>query len=206
MRYQIQNLIDFFTSRLARSRLPVRLHFYCRSTVDRNVDLAELEARVLDTQCRLILHLLEPVNNFDHFDTEIVFSELPPLDWISWPAEENVAPLAIPNDLAGTNVQVTEVVFLSENVTGYEELMASISGDANRHVDVVVLDGQENGIEAITQALANYSNLGAIHIVSHGTEGKINLGNTWLSSDSLEGYAGDISSWNGTCWAQNPTC
>ena len=57
--------------------------------------------------------------------------------------------------------------------------------DAADNLDVVLLDSHEDGIEQITRTLEHYEQLDAIHFLSHGTDGSVKLGNTWLDADRL---------------------
>ena len=45
-------------------------------------------------------------------------------------------------------------------------------------IEVVVLDGSRDGIDQITEILAGYQDLDAVHFVSHGTDGTVKLGDT----------------------------
>ena len=91
-----------------------------------------------------------------------------------------------------------EVAFVDTSVDGYEELLAHLvdQPDAADHLDVVLLDSHEDGIEQITRTLEQYDQLDAIHFLSHGTDGSVKLGNTWLDAERLHGYAGMIAGWS----------
>jgi VCBS repeat-containing protein len=91
----------------------------------------------------------------------------------------------------------TEVVFIDEAAQNFEQLVADLQAqrDAGRAVDFFVLDSQQDGIDQISETLQRYSNLDAIHFVSHGTTGAVKLGATWLRIGSLDGYAGTIAGW-----------
>ena len=52
-----------------------------------------------------------------------------------------------------------------------------------------------DGIEQISQALAKHDDLDAVHIVTHGTDGAVKLGNSWLSLKNVGGYASDLIGW-----------
>ena len=49
-------------------------------------------------------------------------------------------------------------------------------------IDVVLIDGTRDGVEQISDALARYHDLHAIHIISHGVDGAVDLGSTLLTS------------------------
>ncbi|ELR99104.1 DUF4347 domain-containing protein [Gloeocapsa sp. PCC 73106] len=58
------------------------------------------------------------------------------------------------------------------------------------------LDPSQDGIEQITQTLAKYENIAAIHILSHGSPGTIYLGNSQLNLDTLSQYRAQLQTWN----------
>src|SRR5210317_74271 len=80
-----------------------------------------------------------------------------------------------------------ELVFVNENIADYEQLIADLQGsDANRIIEVVVLESDRDGIEQVSDILAERSDLAAVHFISHGADGQINLGNSWLNSSNLQ--------------------
>ncbi|MDM8517700.1 DUF4347 domain-containing protein [Desulfobacterales bacterium HSG16] len=93
-----------------------------------------------------------------------------------------------------------ELVFVDPMIEGYEDLVDGLrSDDAN--FKVVILDNEYDGIKQITEYLLEYSDNGggkvdAVHILSHGTDGSLGLGNTELSRYSLEHYSQDLQKWN----------
>ncbi|MFT5094827.1 MAG: hypothetical protein ACI93T_003671, partial [Porticoccaceae bacterium] len=91
----------------------------------------------------------------------------------------------------------TEVIFIDEAAEDFEQLIADLESqrDAGRAIDFFVLDSQQDGIDQIAETLQRYSNLDAVHIVSHGTSGAVKLGATWLRIGSLDAYAGTIAGW-----------
>src|SRR6185503_418733 len=90
-----------------------------------------------------------------------------------------------------------EVVFVDTRVDGYqqflEDLLSQTSGE--RRIEARLLDAERDGIEQISQALAGYSDLDAVHFLSHGTDGAVQLGATWLDRNSLQASAGAIAQW-----------
>jgi len=90
-----------------------------------------------------------------------------------------------------------EVVFVDESAEDFEQLVADLQAqrDAGRSVDFFVLDSEQDGIDQIAATLERYSDLNAVHIVSHGTTGAVKLGATWLRIGSLDAYAGTIAGW-----------
>ncbi|MCK5913785.1 MAG: DUF4347 domain-containing protein, partial [Desulfuromusa sp.] len=89
-----------------------------------------------------------------------------------------------------------EVVFVNNNVADYELLIADLQGnDDNRILEVVVLDSDRDGIEQISDILADRTNLDAVHFITHGSDGQVNLGNSFLDLDSLESNHSTIQNW-----------
>jgi Ca2+-binding RTX toxin-like protein len=58
-----------------------------------------------------------------------------------------------------------------------------------------VLDRDKDGIEEISEYLSHRDDLDAIHIISHGSDGSVDLGNTSLNSQTLEDNNLKIALW-----------
>ncbi|ASJ70625.1 DUF4347 domain-containing protein [Granulosicoccus antarcticus] len=91
-----------------------------------------------------------------------------------------------------------ELVFVDSRVEDYETLIQDIrtSTDSSRTIDVMILDPTRDGVEQIAEILTRYESLDAIHIVSHGDEGTVQLGDTWLSNKTLSSYTHQLASWS----------
>ncbi|MEM1241833.1 MAG: DUF4347 domain-containing protein, partial [Cyanobacteria bacterium P01_H01_bin.26] len=61
--------------------------------------------------------------------------------------------------------------------------------------DLLVLDPQSDGLAQITAALTARQSVSSLHIVSHGSPGHLNLGNTQLSFESLGRDASQLQKW-----------
>ncbi len=83
--------------------------------------------------------------------------------------------------------KVHEIVFVDTGVEGYQTLVDDIvnNTDSTRHIEVVLLDSHQNGIEQISDTLLNHDEISAIHIISHGEDGSIQLGNANLNASTL---------------------
>ena len=88
-----------------------------------------------------------------------------------------------------------EIVFINTNVDGYEELIAGLKSDDFREYEVVMLDADRDGIDQISEVLADRADISAVHIITHGTDGQINLGNTWLNKNNMPQNIEPISAW-----------
>lgn len=77
---------------------------------------------------------------------------------------------------------VNEIVFVDTSVNHYEVLLAGIHPGA----EVVLLDSARDGLAQIAEVLDGRTGISAIHIISHGDSGQLQLGNTTLSQDSMQ--------------------
>ena len=90
-----------------------------------------------------------------------------------------------------------ELVLVDAGVEDHEALLADLqSADSQgRQLEVVLLDGERDGIQQISEILEGREDLDAVHIVSHGTEGAVQLGSTWLTRENLDAYESAIAGW-----------
>ncbi|WP_353396044.1 DUF4347 domain-containing protein, partial [Hydrogenophaga sp. 5NK40-0174] len=61
----------------------------------------------------------------------------------------------------------------------------------NPALEIVYLDSGSDGVEQMAEALAGREGITAIHIVSHGVEGQLMLGNTVLTSATMQAQHGE---------------
>src|SRR5919202_1879531 len=86
---------------------------------------------------------------------------------------------------------VLTLVFLDSNVEDYQSLISGVSPNA----EVIILDETLDGIEQITERLAIEQNIEAIHIISHGSPGAVQLGANTLNSSNIESYSPQLQQW-----------
>jgi len=78
-----------------------------------------------------------------------------------------------------------EVVLVDTSLANYKSLEAGVRDG----VGIVEFDGSRDGLAQIAQWAANQRGLDAIHILSHGSQGVVNLGTTRLTESSLSSTA-----------------
>ena len=90
-----------------------------------------------------------------------------------------------------------ELVIVDSSVENYQQLVDDLlhNNQEDRELAVVLLDANADGIEQVSQILAQYNDLDAVHLVSHGDTAAFRLGNAWITTDNLEAYAGQVASW-----------
>ena len=80
-----------------------------------------------------------------------------------------------PEDQSVVNSQDgMQLIIVDGNVEDSDELLKDF--DSLQNVRVFTLDTDRDGVEQIGELLAQFQGLDALHIVSHGSEGKVALG------------------------------
>lgn len=88
------------------------------------------------------------------------------------------------------------LIFVDESVEDFQEFLdvENLAVDGEQ-VEFVVLRSDEDGIAQITDALEGRTDVSEIHVISHGSNGNVHLGNSVLNNASLPAYSGQIASW-----------
>jgi hypothetical protein len=152
--------------------------------------------RVLPARPRVGVMALEPRVMFDgamaatavaeHHAVEAAAKPVAP-DHHGEPVAPHLFDAALPPVAAHTSQH--EVVFVDSTLPDWQSLVEHAPAGAQ----VVMLDPTRDGVDQIAQALRGRSDVSAVHIVSHGGEGYLVLGNTMLSSYNLDHYGADMA-------------
>ncbi len=84
-----------------------------------------------------------------------------------------------------------ELVFIDQALPDLSTLLAGIRPGT----EVILLDPNRDGIQQIAEALRGRKGVRALHILSHGQAGSIQLGKSILSLENLPEYASLLSQW-----------
>jgi hypothetical protein len=99
--------------------------------------------------------------------------------------------LAALDDLADTSPVEMDpeniIVFIDRSVADLENLLSSIDPS----YEIVLISAESDGVEQIAAHLAERTGIDAIHIISHGRSGTLELGNTSLTAGSINGAHAD---------------
>ncbi|MGL5132461.1 MAG: DUF4347 domain-containing protein, partial [Planktothrix sp.] len=87
--------------------------------------------------------------------------------------------------------QVKTVVFIDSSVENYETLLQGVDPSA----EVIILDPNQDGIDQISSILSTQKDIDALHIISHGESGSLQLGNTVLDQNTLSKYTEQFQKW-----------
>ncbi|MEH2403919.1 DUF4347 domain-containing protein, partial [Nostoc sp.] len=88
-------------------------------------------------------------------------------------------------------ISANRLVFIDSRVENYQSLVTGVL----LNTSIVVLDIERDGIEQIHQILASHRGVNSLHIVSHGAPGRVYLGNSQLSNETLNHYAAQLMGW-----------
>lgn len=81
------------------------------------------------------------------------------------------------------------MVFIDTSVTDYQTLVDNVPAG----IEVELFDGSKDGLSQLVQWAQGHSGYDAIHILSHGSEGEIQLGSLTLDSDTANTRAADLA-------------
>ncbi|MEJ6078825.1 BspA family leucine-rich repeat surface protein [Vibrio sp. 1-Bac 57] len=111
-------------------------------------------------------------------------------------AQDDHSELLIESTSQTTDIR-HELVIIDADVEDYAQLVESIQSQTDDDVtlEVIILDSNRNGIEQISEILADQQNLDAVHLISHGSSGSVQVGNSQLSQSELTQHSQTISQW-----------
>jgi hypothetical protein len=84
---------------------------------------------------------------------------------------------------------MSSYVFIDSRVADVNSILAGIAPD----VVAVVLDPLQDGVDQIAAALSGPTAVEAIHIISHGADGTLHLGNSVLNQTNLSRYSSQLA-------------
>ena len=102
------------------------------------------------------------------------------------------------NAVADLSAFGTQVVVIDARIEDYEALIsdAGISADEGDGSTLLVhLKQDQNGIEQVTNVLKQLDDVSALHIVSHGDDGLLYLGNQEITIEELSRSSDELSNW-----------
>ncbi len=82
-----------------------------------------------------------------------------------------------------------EVVFIESSLADHQTLVDGVKAG----VEVVLLDGGQDGLSQMAQWAQTHSGYDAIHVISHGAEGQVNLGTLTLNQATAAARSADLA-------------
>ncbi len=93
--------------------------------------------------------------------------------------------------LVSISTTVTQVIIIDSRLPGLAQQLSNLAAGT----EVWLLDGTSSATAQITQILAQYHNLAAVHLLSHGSEGALHLGAETLSAANLATRHAALAGW-----------
>ena len=90
-----------------------------------------------------------------------------------------------------------ELVFIDDRVAADDAVLANLAAqtDSGTRLEVVVIDSRRDGLAQVDAALAGRENIAALHIISHGADGVLLLGDRPLDSAAIASRAAELTAW-----------
>ena len=136
---------------------------------------------------------------FESLEERVLFDGVPDATFVL-PQTDAVEPVpAQVQNLQDADYQgQRELILIDAGVGNSEQLLSDIlESKPDSALEIRMLDSGSDGVEQISAILAeSKGEYDAIHIISHGQEGKVSLGNTSLSTDNLNRYADQLAGWS----------
>ena len=112
--------------------------------------------------------------------------------------EAAAPPASSPQPAVATAQQsAREIVFIDSRVPDAIKLADELMQQRGngRTFDIVMLDAADDGIAQINRVLAGEHDLAAIHIISHGSAGALQLGSSLLDAGELSRNSTAVTAW-----------
>ncbi len=91
--------------------------------------------------------------------------------------------------------QFIELIVIDLAVDDLDVLLDQIAVKPNVTFEFLTLESNVNGIDKIERFLNDHGPVDAIHIISHGADGVVELGDVTLTNDSLDLYRPQLQGW-----------
>ncbi|MEC8482262.1 MAG: DUF4347 domain-containing protein, partial [Pseudomonadota bacterium] len=85
--------------------------------------------------------------------------------------------------------QLHELAVIDSQIDDYQTLVDAAQADG---MEVILLSG-EDGIDELADAIANQTDIDALHLFTHGSQGQLQIGDDNLSSTTLDDYAEELA-------------
>ena len=137
---------------------------------------------------------------FEQLEDRVLFDGVPDAAFVL-PMQEDVslAPAQVANYASAEDVAPRQLILVDGGVEDSQQLLLSLlESNPQESFEIRHIDSNSDGVQQITDLLqeSGGKRYSGIHIISHGDEGQVELGNSVLSSDSVGGYLDELASWS----------
>ena len=107
----------------------------------------------------------------------------------SLPSEQSLVAEQDDQSLEKRGNPIREVLFIDSEIPISESLGRNLSENS----EIVILDPSRNGLSQISDSLKGWGLFDSIHVISHGSEGQVKIGNVILASDNISDFQDILS-------------
>ncbi len=122
--------------------------------------------------------------NFSDFDNSALFTSFPSSQSLGSNLSANLLltepQLVNPQSIAFVDLSIPEV----------EQILQGLTADL-----IIPLQSEQDSITQITETLSNYDDLLGVHIISHGSSGQLELGDSVVNLQTLSSRSQDLRTW-----------
>lgn len=172
----------------------------------RRIDAARLEDRVFYSATPIDPAFVE-APELDGADGELWLDRPDSLDDIDrlddWSLADDLLPslstegLLESLDDANSSEVSRELVIIDDAIDDLQALLDGLASDDDsaRDFEVIVLDDESSALEQMSRALGELADLDALHLVTHGGDGQLVLGDTVLDAAALDDLHDAFAGW-----------
>jgi len=121
-----------------------------------------------------------PVNDSTSIDVQVSDHSLDLSGWTTLPEPDRL-----------------ELVFVDRSTPDYQSLVADLRAntESGARYQVEFIERDENGIGKISEVLSKLDGVAAVHVISHGSNGVVQLGALSLDASNVLDHAAEINAW-----------
>ena len=130
-----------------------------------------------------------PRLHFEQLEERILLSGSPTPD-----VQASTTEVGVSVDLNQSSQQeqfISELVFIDSSVKDYQGIIDGLQ----KNVEIYIIDSETDGIQRISSVLENRRSIDAIHIISHGSRGQVQLGSATINNSNIAEYQEDLKNW-----------
>ena len=137
---------------------------------------------------------------FESLEDRVLFDGVPDATFVLPQADAQEPVPAQVQEVQQAEISSTrELILIDAGVENSDQLLAGIlESKPDTILEIRIIENNQDGVSQITQLLAEAEGqYDAIHIVSHGSAGEVNLGNSTLTVENLNNYSDLLATWAG---------
>ncbi|MEM9409871.1 MAG: DUF4347 domain-containing protein, partial [Planctomycetota bacterium] len=182
---------------------------FVNESASENLHLVSLEERVLYSAVPVPVDLVDfvdvesaGVDNIDVFesaDNQLNLLENG-LEQFFDATDDAATDLGVGLEATDIGSENFELIVVDQSVEGYEQFVDDIlkQDDPNTQYEIAFLDSSSDGVKQISQIFQQSGedkSYQAVHLVTHGSDATLNLGQTQMDGSNIHGYASELIQW-----------